>query len=442
MGKRYKLWSIILLLLCLSGCRYELLSPDSLIQAPSYSQEKIYLKQVISDWLSNDEYLTVPLQMDNKMSYKVVDIDRDGDDELIAFIKKDSGYELGFVIFEKNTDDEWQMVDKTILSGTAMDYFKVVDLANEDNSIEMLFGVNIGGTKYLYIYQYINGFLECIGEDIQYDILNIGSLDNSADVQIITAVRDTTGEEYQSSLNVYKLADGQISHTDSATFKGYCKELLYTKVTTEKSGLYVTMLHNYQMTTVAVLVYEKEHLLLKAECLLEDDYASMNDNQLFADINNDGITDVFSLMMPLRNDIGASYENYARIWQCWDGADGFKTIKAEISNQDDGYTFTLPISWLDKLGYGFENQGDISWCVFYYRTQNSYVSVFSIAALEQSVWDNFPQLQESALFLGNNAANNKVYIALIAPNLPEGFTIDQSTLISCLTIDGGRQYGR
>ena len=187
MHNKSKLVILVLLLLILSGCRYELLSPDSLIQAPSNTQEKVYLKQVISDWLSTDEYLTVPLQMDNKMSYKTVDIDRDGEDELVAFIKKDSGYELGFVIFKKNADDEWQPVDKTILSGTSVDYFKVVDLDNDDEAQEMLFGVNIGGTKYLYIYRFTDGALECIGEDIQYDILNIGSLDNTADVRIVTA---------------------------------------------------------------------------------------------------------------------------------------------------------------------------------------------------------------------------------------------------------------
>ena len=442
MHKRCKLGILCLLFLLLSGCKYELLSPDSLIQAPSHSQEKVYLKQVISDWLGNDEYLTVPLQMDNKMSYKAVDIDRDGADELVAFIKKDSGYELGFVIFKKNANDEWQPVDKTVLSGTAVDYFKVVDLDNDDGQIEMLFGVNIGGTKYLYIYQYAQGTLKCIGEDIQYDILNIGTLDNTSDVQIVTAVRDTTGEEYQSTLNVYQLINEKLSNTDTAVFKGYCKELFYTKVTTDKCGLYVTMLHNYQMTTVTVLLYENNHLISKAECLLKDDYASLNDNQIFADINNDGITDVFSIMLPLRNDTAANYENYMRIWQCWDGQKGFKIIKAEMSNLRDGYTFELPIKWLDKLSYGFEYQGDIAWSVFYYKNADNYVSVFSIAAIERSLWDNFPQLQKSALFLGNNAENNKVYIALIAPDLPDGFTIDRSMLISCLKIDGGRQNGR
>ena len=442
MHNKSKLVILVLLLLILSGCRYELLSPDSLIQAPSNSHEKVYWKQVISDWLSNDEYLTVPLQMDNKMSYKTVDIDRDGEDELVAFIKKDSGYELGFVIFKKNADDEWQPVDKTILSGTSVDYFKVVDLDNDDEAQEMLFGVNIGGTKYLYIYRFTDGALECIGEDIQYDILNIGSLDNTADVQIVTAVRNTTDEKYQSLLSVYKLDKDTIAQSDTDVFGGYCKELLYTKVTTDKCGLYVTMLHNYQMTTVAVLVYENGHLTAKAECLLEDDYASMDDNQIFADINNDGITDVFSFLQPLRNDVGAGYENYARIWRCWDGDDEFKVIKAEIVNEKDGYSFEVPIKWLDTLDYGFEYQGDIAWTVFYYQTDESYVSVFSVAAIDRNVWDNFDALQESALFLGNNSVNNKVYIALIAQNLPEGFQVDQSTLISCLKIDGGRENGR
>lgn len=70
------------------------------------------------------------------------------------------------------------------------------------------------------------------------------------------------------------------------------------------------------------------------------------------------------------------------------------------------------------------------------------MSVFSVAAIDRNVWDSFDALQESALFLGNNSVNNKVYIALIAQNLPEGFQVDQSTLISCLKIDGGRENGR
>ena len=71
------------------------------------------------------------------------------------------------------------------------------------------------------------------------------------------------------------------------------------------------------------------------------------------------------------------------------------------------------------------------------------MSVFSVAAIDRNVWDNFDALQESALFFyGNNSVNNKVYIALIAQNLPEGFQVDQSTLISCLKIDGGRENGR
>ena len=442
MRKIYVILAIIVITFLFSGCSLEVPSPDSLITAPLDSQEKVNLKQKISDWLDADEYLTTPLEMDNKMSYTMLDIDCDNDKELVAFIKKDSGYELGFVIFSVDDNEELQLEEKVILSGTSVDYFKVVDLNGDDKRKELLFGVNVGGVKYLYVYQYVDDELILIGDKIQYDILSLGSLSNDNHKQIVTATRNTTSEEYTSTIKLYELEDGYIRCTDYNVFEGYCKELVYTKVSAQKCGLYATMLHNYQMTTVMVLLFEDEHLVAKAQNLLEDDYASMNNNQLFADANGDGITDVVSFKLPIKNDTNASYEKYLRIWQCWDGKDEFKTVKAEISNQQEGYTFEVPLQWLDDLSYGFEYQGEIEWVVFYYRAENSYISMFSLASIDRSVWESFTALHDTAIFLGNNPTNDKVYISFIASNLPEGFDIDEDTLISCLSIDGGKENGR
>ena len=434
--------AIIMITFLFSGCSLEVPSPDSLIIAPLDSQEKVNLKQKISDWLDNDEYLTTPLEMDNKMSYTLLNIDRDSEDELVAFIKKDSGYELGFAIFDVDENDELQLDEKVILSGTSVDYFKVVDLNGTDKLKELLFGVNVGGVKYLYVYQYADGTLNLIGDKLQYDILTLGSLTNDNSKQIVTAIRSTTSEDYNSTIKLYELADGFIRCTDYNVFEGYCKELVYTKVSEQKCGLYATMLYNYQMTNVMVLLLEDEHLVAKAQNLLEDDYASMNNNQLFSDVNSDGITDILSFKLPIKNDTNTSYENYLRIWQCWDGKEGFRTVKAAIGNQQEGYTFDVPLEWLADLGYGFEYQGEIEWVVFYYRAENSYISMFSIASVDLSVWENFTELHDSAIFLGNNPTNDKVYISFIANNLPAGFNINEDMLIACLSIDGGKENGR
>ena len=178
MRKVYVILAIIVITFLFSGCSLEVPSPDSLITAPLDSQEKVNLKQKISDWLDADEYLTTPLEMDNKMSYTMLDIDCDNDEELVAFIKKDSGYELGFVIFGVDANEELQLEEKIILSGTSVDYFKVVDLNGDDKLKELLFGVNVVGVKYLYVYQYVDYELILIGDKIQYDILSLGSLSN------------------------------------------------------------------------------------------------------------------------------------------------------------------------------------------------------------------------------------------------------------------------
>ena len=68
--------------------------------------------------------------------------------------------------------------------------------------------------------------------------------------------------------------------------------------------------------------------------------------------------------------------------------------------------------------------------------------MFSIASVDLSVWENFTELHDSAIFLGNNPTNDKVYISFIADNLPVGFNINEDMLIACLSIDGGKENGR
>ena len=71
------------LLLC--GCDFEFMSPDNLVTAPASNQEKLQQKQLITSFLGREEHLIVPKDMDNTNAYQYIDLDEDGEEEIIAF---------------------------------------------------------------------------------------------------------------------------------------------------------------------------------------------------------------------------------------------------------------------------------------------------------------------------------------------------------------------
>ena len=75
----------LLTMLLLSSCSVELVNPDSLIAAPKSNQEKLQKKQLITSFLGQEDNLIVPEDMNHNDAYRYVDLDNDGEDEIVAF---------------------------------------------------------------------------------------------------------------------------------------------------------------------------------------------------------------------------------------------------------------------------------------------------------------------------------------------------------------------
>ena len=104
--KQYCMICCILSMLLLCGCELELVSPDSLITAPVSNQEKLQQKQLITSFLSRDESLIVPEDLDNSDAYQYMDVDQDGTDEIIAFCAQSRAFMPHFHIPLQSGSDE------------------------------------------------------------------------------------------------------------------------------------------------------------------------------------------------------------------------------------------------------------------------------------------------------------------------------------------------
>ena len=78
--KRYIM--LCLLLLCMlgvSGCTLELPTPESLIAAPETNQELMQQKQMIAEFLTNEERMIVPEENTIGTAYQYINLDDDNE---------------------------------------------------------------------------------------------------------------------------------------------------------------------------------------------------------------------------------------------------------------------------------------------------------------------------------------------------------------------------
>ena len=422
------------------GCELELASPESLITPPKSNQEKLQQKQLITSFLGREESLIVPETLDNTNAYQFLDLDEDGVEEIVAFYtNKESNFTLGFLILDQS-DEQWYLRHKVIAYGTDIHYFAVRDL-DEDGIAEILLGVNTGygSQKELYLYQMQEQELTEItdGDRITYDQIALARNEAERDV-LVTARMDTSVLEGSSDITVYGYQHGVMMPLYDETFTGYCGEMRYAKVSSQAEGVYLAMRHNH-FVNVLLLKETEEGFAVVMEHPLPYDYEDMSSVSLFDDENNDGILEIVSLWSPELNDTTKGSEDYIQVWLQWDGEQGLQAVDAVLESHAEGYRFSVPLGWMDSLYYDFRSQDTVVWADFYYENgAMEFETVFSIAAVDQLVWDTMEHTDQMVV-LGNNPTLNKIYVAEIQLEEFNGFQVDASRLISCLQIEGGER---
>ncbi|MBE6112376.1 MAG: hypothetical protein E7195_05110 [Peptococcaceae bacterium] len=441
-----KLRKIVYLLSCLSvmlifcGCNLELASPESLITPPKSNQEKLQQKQLVTSFLGREESLIMPEALNSANAYQHLDLDGDGEEEIIAFYtNKESNFMLGFLIL-KQSENQWFLKHKAVAYGTDIDYFSVQDL-DEDGSTEILLGVSTGygSQKELYLYQMTEQELVDIadGEHVVYDQIALAHNEQNGNV-IVTARMDTSVLEGSSNITVYDYNYGTLAPVYNETFTGYCSEMRFEQVGENTEGVYLAMRHNH-FVNILLLKETQDGFAVVMEHPLPYDYEEMSRIQMFRDENNDGIVEIISLWSPEINDSTKGYEEFIQVWLQWDGMEGLQAVDAILESSSDGYRFSVPLEWMDSLYYDFRSQDTIVWADFYAENDNmKFETVFSIAAIDQIVWDNMEQTGNMVV-LGNNPTKNKIYVAEIRKGEFNGFRVDASRLISCLQIEGGER---
>ena len=114
--KLFKLTTLIALLLSLSGCSLNSESPEQLIkEKPVINEQSLSLYEQIEKLLPPpNSSLLLPKNTSEVAKINEVDLDNDGEKELVVFEKREEANEnkteVGFMVLKKNKDGKWELI--------------------------------------------------------------------------------------------------------------------------------------------------------------------------------------------------------------------------------------------------------------------------------------------------------------------------------------------
>ena len=158
--KLFKLTALsTLLMITLSGCSLNSESPEQLIEEkPVYSEESLNLYRQIEKLLpSLNSSLLLPRNSSEVAKINEVDLDKDGEKELVVFEKKEdvneNKTEVGFMVLKKNKNGEYQEEGNILEGGETIEYANFYDL-DKDKHLEIILLIKKQDKTNMYIYKF------------------------------------------------------------------------------------------------------------------------------------------------------------------------------------------------------------------------------------------------------------------------------------------------
>lgn len=435
---RHKLWIALVLCGCLlaGGCSFILERPENFIGPPAADVEKYHERMLINSFLADDEHPQVPREMEKPASFVDLDVDGDKNNEKLVFWTNNNGYQTGMTLLS-NTGGGWYVLDQERQSGRTIDFFKLHDI-DGDSIPEVFLGVDTGGNNTLHIYKSNSEGLYQI-DQINYSKLAFADVRNDGKMELICSLNDLSSAASMTDINVYEWKkDGTANRYLRKSVDGFCQEFNFGEVREGIRGLYLVM-SSETNTIKTVLLVPSDNTL--NEVMRQDVgfVSAMSERQggVVQDVNDDGILDVLTIRSPVDASKREPRE-FLQVWKNWDGTTGFYNVYAAIDNKTDGYTFKLPIEWLDNMHYQYVTEPGNNQLRFFDGERNSESEPrFTIYTrdTEREQADDEPS---KMVLLGRSPSNQKVYLARINNTNFAGHALNEDILKNALIVEGGQ----
>lgn len=363
-GNAMGIWKKLRVLCCLAalccllaGCspiQFRLAAPEELYSLPSLPAEYTELNNCIKSLLDQGAEYAAPVSGANTQSVQLVDLDGDGREEALAFLRSGSEEKpLKIYIFTPTGEGYEQDV---VIEGSGTSFYSVAyrDL-DGDGRMELLVGWKVGtNLQALTVYTLRGSQAE---ELLRTNYVKYASAELDPDregTELVVLQADEEGDGV-ADFYTWDRQNGPtvLNRTSSARLSMNMAELnsgrvIYGSLKDDVPALFVTGVSDSSVSITDILVTKGGEL---TNAVLSDttgvSTALFRHQMLFpTDINGDGVTEVPAPTTLPSHGGGA---DYLINWRQYSRDGSSSTVCFTYHNNDDGWYLEVPENWVNRI---------------------------------------------------------------------------------------------
>ncbi|WP_101772862.1 FG-GAP repeat domain-containing protein [Peptostreptococcus faecalis] len=325
--KKYIIFFLLapLLILNLSGCTKNTIEPvEKLLEKPITFENHYNVYNEIRKLTPLDTEFVLPLNSEDVGRINRVDLNNDGENEIVTFKKKSNetpGLSNVFMYIFKYKDDRlFEESEKIVkIPGDVIIHANFVDLDN-DGKKKIVIQVSSAGLETIYIYEYVNDTVKKIDEYVSKNPVRLNFYDYNKDgkIRCLALVQDSSN--YEVKLCELKLINNKINFIESGTSKtsGNIDKIEVTngKISKNTYGSIMTY-HTMDGRVIPQIIVFKDN---KFERVIDNGNLKNSNMIVPLDINGNGILEIPKVDNEYLNK--ESKKSSVISWYEWNGITG------------------------------------------------------------------------------------------------------------------------
>lgn len=416
-----KRYGIIVAMICLTqlltGCFFAGAgSPGDLMEQPSLGANQQTIKEFVDDELQKNEILYKPGNPESLGAINFVDLDGDGNEEVVVYFKDGANYRLGAYIFGK-VDGNWKVVDKIESSGVDISYSGFYDLTgNGKKEIVMAWSadkLDIFLNKYMIVY----GYGESAGELYRdtYTEMVVGDFDGNSGEELLLLNLDRNVSEPSSVARLVAFSVDGLHVMDEIELDPYINgyyNVAFGHAGNGKRGVFLDMGIGAHSAATYLLVVEDGTLQNvlggRDSTYYGNTFKSYSVES--SDVNGDGIIEIGTCEEPYGNDYSLADTPWITSWHQWDGEDGLKLVLKSYIDQDNDLRIDFPYKWFEGVSVVKPEENPEAVEIGYVDVKRRAVyPMYRVETIQEDILNERTMLFESEYFIALRK-NGKAYV--------------------------------